>query len=66
MCTQSPFTGLIWAQKENFKDLVSEKDQIDRSPISRALYLYRVSTKCCQIFNIGKGHNYLGGKPPKY
>ena len=39
---------------------------IGRSPIFRARYLYRVSTKCCQIFNTGKGHNYLGGKPPKF
>ena len=50
------------------KSLSSENDQIDRSPISlsRARYLHRVSTKCCKIFNIGKGHNYLGGKPPKF
>ena len=31
-----------------------------------ARYLYRVLTECCQIFNIGKEHSYLGGKPPKF
>ena len=39
-------------QKEYRKSLISENDQIDRSPISRARYLYRVSTKCCQSFSI--------------
>ena len=52
--------------KENFKNRISQNDQIDLSPISRARYLYRVSTECWQIFNIGKGYNYLGGKPPKF
>ena len=48
------------------KSLISQNDQIDRAPISRARHLYRVSIKCYQIFNIGKGHNYLEGKPPKF
>ena len=29
-----------------------------------AKYLY--NNQCCQIFNICKGHNYLGGKSPKF
>ena len=45
---------------------ISQNDQIDRSPIFQARYLYRVLTECCQIFNIGKEHSYLGGKPPKF
>ena len=53
--------------KEYFKAAsISQNDQIDRSPISRARYLYRVSTECRQIFNVGKGRNCLGGKPPKF
>ena len=36
--------------KENFKALfLSQNDQIDRSPISRARYLYKVSTECFWI-----------------
>ena len=37
---------------------ISRNDQIDQSQMSRALC--RVSTERCQIFNIGKGRNYLG------
>ena len=35
------------------------------STISRTQYLHWVTTKRCQIFNIGNGHNYLGVKPLK-
>ena len=36
------------------KSLISENDQIDRSPISRAWYLYWVSTKCYHILTLAK------------
>ena len=65
--TPFQFTGAILALRDRRKTLshISQNDQIDRSPIFHARYLYRVLTECCHIFNIGKGHNYLRGKPPK-
>ena len=64
----SPLTRLIWALAPagKLKSRISQNDQLDWSPISRSRYLCRISTDCCQIFNIGKRQNYLGRKHPKF
>ena len=63
----APFTGLTWAFGDRSKTLsfISQNHQIDGSPIFHTRYLHWVATECCQIFNIGEGHNCLGRKSLK-
>ena len=65
--TPFPSTGPIWARRdeEKLKAIFLKMTNRPITNISRTISLQGLN-RMLSNFNISKGHNYLGGNPPKF